>query len=179
MNSSKSKIQNKVVAKLVKVYVAWLEEQPSLGFGRAYQLGIDKTKHLVYASKDIANLCLRLKDYEQHKEFEWSGLFLSGLINKCKDEEFFLMTEHLDKQISLIGYENTKKIVVQGNTQDHTGGSMSGGSITVKGNAGQYTGSFMNGGVIKVTGTIQQISKHVFGGKIYEKDKLVRGKKDG
>src|SRR3989338_2341397 len=115
---------NPVLEQLVEIYVGWIAEK-SLIWADAYKLAVDKTKHLAYSNKDITNLCLRLKSYEQHEWFEWSGLFLSGLINKCKDEEFFLMTEHLDKEINCIGYENTKKIVVQGNTKDCTGWRMS------------------------------------------------------
>ena len=50
------------------------------------------------------------------------------------------------------------------------------GSITIKGNTQDNTGFCMTGGIIKVKGTIQQISLLWQGGKIYEKDKLVRGK---
>src|SRR3989344_1746711 len=152
---SKIKVEkNPVLEELVEIYAGWINEKLWI-WADAYQLAVDKTKHLVYSSKDISGLCLRLKDYEQHKEFEWSGLFLSGLINKCKEEKFLLMTEHLDKEISCIGYENTKKLVVQGNTENYTGWCMSGGSITIQGNTQDTTGVYMCGGSITVKGNTQ------------------------
>ena len=147
--------KNPVLEELVEIYAGWLEEKIKLGCGNAYQLCLTKTKPLVYTSKDISGLCLRLNKYEHQKQFEWSGLFLSVLINNCKDEEFLLLTDHLDKQINCIGYENTKKIVVQGNTKNYTGDSMSDGSIEVKGNTKKYTGYLMSGGSITVKGNTQ------------------------
>ena len=143
--------KNPVLEELVKIYAGWIDEK-SLIWADAYQLSVTKTKHLAYSSKDISGLCLRLKDHEQHDQFELSGVFLSGLINNCKNDEFLLMTDHLDKQIDCIGYENTKKIVVQGNTQNFTGNGMCGGSITVQGNTKNWTGWEMRGGSIIVTG---------------------------
>ena len=129
-----------VLEQLVGVYCDWLREQKTLSWKSDYSLGLNKINGLEYSCKDITKLCLKLKDYEQKERFERSGLFLSALINNCKDLEFLLLTDHLKKEIICIGYKNFKNIIIQGNTGRGTGWHMQEGIIKVQGNTGYDTG---------------------------------------
>ncbi|NYZ74132.1 hypothetical protein H0O00_03240 [Candidatus Micrarchaeota archaeon] len=110
-------------------------------------------KKLEYSAKDVENFNIALAGFQSEKMCSSkAGLFLSALINNCKDSDFVIHTNHLVESISYLGFKNTKNITVKGNTGDVVGINMKGGTITVKGNAGKEGGWGMKGGTITVEG---------------------------
>ncbi|MBI4919463.1 hypothetical protein HY837_06010, partial [archaeon] len=95
-----------------------------LNTGRFYEGYLNFLSSINYTAKDIRNLSLVLKKYETHKYFGMSGFLLSALINDCVEENFELVTRHLSKGFSYLGYRNRKNIIVIGDLEDHTGSHM-------------------------------------------------------
>ncbi len=72
------------------------------------------------------------------------------------------------------GYEmKGGSIIIEGNTGKYTGTSMSGGKIEIKKNADDSLGTHMYGGEIHVDGTIKSIGMPFYGGKIYNREKIL------
>jgi len=126
-------------------------------------------------SDSITDFSLLLGEYENNEYFEWlfTGFYLSALINKSKEQDFKIITNHLTKTISWIGYENVKNIDVNGNVGYGVGWYMEEGKITVNGNAGNLVGNGMKGGEIHLNGDYESLSRNIFGGNIYHKGKLI------
>jgi len=136
---------------------------------------------------------LLLEEHENKEYFEdFTGCYLSALINKSKDKDFKIITNYLTKTIDNIGYENAKNIVVNGNAGGLVGHEMENGKITINGNAGGMVGGGMkdgeiiiNGnagflvgedmknGEIRLNGYYIDISDYIHGGNIYHKRKLI------
>jgi hypothetical protein len=160
---------------------------------REYAKMLEVVKKSEYSAKDIENFTLALAEFQEENRFSGkAGVFLSALINNCKDSELVIRTVHLAKSINFLGYKNTKKITVKGNAGADVGHNMQGGTITVEGNAGSHVGydmeggtitvnedaggwvgHWMNGGEIRIEGKIESISNSVEHGKIYHKGKLI------
>jgi len=108
-------------------------------------------------SKEITEFSLLLVEYENKKYFEdFTGYYLSALINESKDKDFKIITNYLSKTIHYIGYENTKNIDVNGNVGGVVGEEMEGGKITVNGNARWGVGEGMKNGEITVNGNARE-----------------------
>ena len=96
---------------------------------------------------------LLLEEHENKEYFEdFTGCYLSALINKSKDKDFKIITNGLSKTIDYIGYENAKNIDVNGNAGDKVGDGMKNGEITINGNAGDEVGYYMEDGEITING---------------------------
>jgi len=127
---------------------------------------------LEYTSEDVEKFA-ELIMFQKSPGFDNLGLFLSALINNCKDTDFIIHTRHLPEELELLGYKNIKNITVEGNcglglgfrmeggriavegsTGDSPGAAMAGGDIVVKGDAGRRAGESMSGGVITVEGNV-------------------------
>jgi len=107
-------------------------------------------------SKEITEFSLLLGEYENKKYFrDFTGYYLSALINGSKEQDFKIITNYLSKTIYEIGYENTKNIDVNGNAGNWVGYEMKDGEITVNGNAGRWVGDRMKGGKITVNGNAE------------------------
>jgi len=121
-----------------------------------YDRALSLVYKLKYNSSDITKVLFALPEVRGRKYFNFNaGLFLSALINNCKDEKFVLITEHLSMAIDCIGYMNTKQITIQGNVGNYLGRSMENGLITTYGNAGDSIGFEMNGGSIIIHGNAE------------------------
>ena len=123
---------------------------------------------LVYSASDVDKFSLALAAF-QHEEFfgRKAGLFLSALINGCKDKEVIVHTGHLTLQVYDIGYANRKNLVIEANAGWNIGTDMYDGIITVMGDAGPHAGKWMNGGQITVKGDAgRHIGKKMRGGTI-------------
>jgi hypothetical protein len=158
-----------------------------------YAKMLRKVKRLEYSAKDVESFSLALVEFQKEYEFSFkAGLFLSALINNCKDSEFVIHTSHLDESIDDLGYENIKDIIVEGdvgvgfgtgmkggiimvkgNAGALLGTDMEGGSITLKGNAGKWLANDMKGGEIHLYGDIERIHGEVKHGKIFYNGKLI------
>src|SRR5208283_5959929 len=108
---------------------------------------------LEYSAKDVEVFSLALPESQGEERFgAKAGLFLSALINNCKESEFVIHTNHLAAPIEHIGFGNTKEIIIDGDVGNHAGDAMEGGSIIVIGSAGISVGIGMNNGTITVEG---------------------------
>jgi hypothetical protein len=155
-------------------------------------------KQLECSSKDVELFSLTMQEFRNEENFDIkSGMFLSALINKGKDEEYIVHTG--DIPICYLGYRNTKRMIVDGDVGDclgnrmrsgsitvdgdvglnpnGTGGmvgaSMGGGSITMNGDARAQVGYEMKGGEIHLNGDFEGIGNMIFHGKIYHKGVLI------
>lgn len=155
--------------------------------GKMHSKMLKRIEKLRYSAKDIECFSVVLSEFQGELIFSRKvGIFLSALINNCKEEEFIIHTAHLDEPIDCIGYGNRKKIIVEGDTwinlgremdageiivngdaDDSVGHSMRGGSIIVNGNAGDTIGYDMAGGSILVKGNAgNEVGHEMRGGAI-------------
>ncbi len=128
--------------------------------------------------EDITTISVCLAAFEDHPQFILVGFFLTALINEHnkytkKDIEYKIMTNHVQKKLQGIGYQNRAHIYVcknggvnlgylmhegsihgEGDCTDCVGVYMDGGTITINGSAKNYVGSSMNGGKITVWGNV-------------------------
>ena len=118
-----------------------------------YNHAADSLKKCHYSAAEIERFSIALTAFQDEITFpEKAGLFLSVLINNCKNKDCVVHTAHLAVSIDYLGYKNTKNITVEGNAGLYVGNEMKRGTITVKGNAGNLTGNRMRGGTILVKG---------------------------
>lgn len=159
----------------------------------SYNDALELVKGLKCSSAHITNLSIALAELQDDKEFRVNaGLFLSALINSCKEENFTVITKHLVERPDRIGYKSTKSITVHGNIGlgagewMHRGNIiiegdagalvglwMRGGSITINGSAGEDVGREMTGGEIHLNGGYSSLSEKIYNGDIYHKGKLI------
>jgi len=133
---------------------AWRRYGPGF-FGYSYETALKAVREISYSAADVENFCIALAEFQDEKHFsERAGYFLSALINNGKDSDYVIHTRYLGKELSQLGYKNTKNIVVNGNAGDWAGLQMGGGSITVNGNANARLGEGMRGGTIIVNGNV-------------------------
>lgn len=158
---------------------------------RGYKIGLDfwnkyhentlsLIKGIKYIAKDVTNFSISLAEFQDEEDFgERAGIFLSTLINNCKEQNFTIITEHISQPIPHLGDQNTKNIIVEGNAGNWVGWEMKKGCITVEGNAGWGVGRWMEGGMIHLEGDYKSLYNTIVGGDIYHKGKLIvkNGKK--
>jgi len=106
-----------------------------------------------YSAKEIEEFSKNLKKFENNKNFEKTGIFLSALANLSPDEIITLKVGDLGWKINYIGYRNQKTLIVDGDCGDFTGFNMTGGEIRVK-------------------GKIKSLGKNIEG-RIYKNNKLI------
>ena len=136
--------------------------------GKCYPLVFPLIKEIPYSSKNVERFSIMLADFSEEWRFSFkAGLFLSTLMNNCKDSEFVIHTRHLTPSIDFLGLENSKTIVVEGNAGVGLGLQMKGGSILVKGGAGARAGAAMEGGCIIIKGNVaEEVGDSMEGGVI-------------
>lgn len=111
---------------------------------------------MIYSARGILLFSISLAKFQGEKYFEdRAGLFLSALMNNCNGQDFTVNTQSLGIGLSYIGYQNTKNIIVDGNSGACTGQSMISGTITVNGDADFYVGQSMQGGKITINGNAE------------------------
>ncbi len=154
---------------------AWAECRIADCLDNAYVLMLGRIRALEYSAKDVESFSIALSQFQGEKDFSYykAGLFLSALINNCKEGEFVIHTAHLDEPIDALGFRNTKKITVEGGVRDDLGESMESGTIIVKGNAGSYIANRMRGGVLRIDGDYDEVSVHFHGGKLFWGEVLI------
>ncbi len=148
---------------------------------------LEKIRNIECTSKDIEDFSIVLSEFQGESRFSSkAGLFLSALINKCKEDDFVIHTTHLYESIVFIGYHNTKNItvdghvgnwigaeiesgtiMVDGDAHDYVGYHMAGGSIVVEGNAGAAVGSDLQNGSITIRGNARAVGDDMRGGEIH------------
>ena len=106
-----------------------------------------------YSAKEIDEFSKNLSKFENKKNFERSGLFLSALVNMSPDNNITLNIGNIGSKINYIGFRNKKILIINGD-------------------CGDFTGLDMNGGELRVNGRIKSLGR-VLNGKIYRKNKMV------
>jgi hypothetical protein len=106
-----------------------------------------------YNSKEIETFSLLIPKYQNFEGFNsYAGLFLSALITKSEDNDFIVHTKTLENPPILIGYRNSKNIVIKGNAGSYLGRSMKKGRIIAEGNVESNVGHNMEEGLIEIIG---------------------------
>lgn len=154
-------------------------------------------RKLNYTKDDLQPFCDRLKKFECVPYFQWTGAYLSALVNNVikENEEIILKLPDTIRYMSYMGTHLSKgrlvveanlgdftasdlsggELVVKGSVEDHTGFRMSGGELKVLKNARNYTGPFMTGGKISVRGTAgEHTGYEMKGGEIHANKILSR-----
>jgi len=133
-----------------------------------YRRMLAEISGLGYSAKDVEIFSIALAEFQCEKKFsERAGLFLSALINNCEADEFAITTRHLTEHISILGFQNKKKIRVEGDIADNAGWQTESGTLIVNGNAAKNVGAFMSGGAIIVNGNAGgDIGNSMWGGNI-------------
>ncbi len=170
-------VENPVLDKVFKKYESFLKN--GLKHSSSYKLVSTESVHdslckklrgICCSAQDIRNFSFGIKNYESSEVFAASGLFLSVLINKSFEEDFEIVTAHLNKLINCVGYKNEKNVVVNGDLGESAGVRQIGGSLRVKGSVDGSVGSRMTGGKIIVNKDITGlVGYELQGGKIYVK----------
>lgn len=154
----------------------------------SYSKALSLLKGLKYSSKDIETFSIALAEFQEEKDFEHrAGVFLSVLINSCKEKDFTIITKHLLKKTDCIGYLNTKNITIYGDAGGYVGSDMGrgrilvkgsvgisaglkmkGGELIIEGDSGKWVGTEMTGGEITIKGDVgPEVGTQMSGGKIY------------
>jgi hypothetical protein len=121
-----------------------------------YTRVLDALKGIHYSSADVEKFSVALVEFQNEDYFRLAaGMFLSALINNCKDNDFVINVRHLTEKIWRLGYQNTKNIIVSGDIGANLGLEMKCGTITVEGNADGLVGTDMEGGSIFVKGSVK------------------------
>src|SRR3989338_823431 len=108
-----------------------------------------------YSAEDVEKFSIALAEFQEESGFSAkAGIFLSALINNGTDEDYIIHTNHLTQTINLLGYENTKNVIIDGNLGVFTFYKMKTGQVKVNGNVDNYIGKLMAGGQIIVNGNI-------------------------
>ncbi|MDD5171804.1 MAG: hypothetical protein PHF60_02095 [Candidatus ainarchaeum sp.] len=125
------------------------------------------------SSGDVEKFCVALVEFQGEENFEEkAGVFLSALMNHGTDEDYRIVTRHLDRLLGYIGYRNIKNITVEGDVRDMLGNAMEGGRIVVNGNTGHDTAHAIHGGEIHINGDCKGLGD-IYGGMIHQNGKLI------
>jgi hypothetical protein len=154
---------------------AWLNVRLKDGVVATYYArALKQITGISYSSANVEKFSVALAEFQNEDHFRLAaGLFLSALINNCKDNDFVINTGHFSEGIDALGYKNTKNLTVVGDVGNFLGDSMQCGTITVEGNAGGVVGAWMTGGEIHIDGSYRYLSENIISGKIYHKGKLI------
>ena len=99
-----------------------------------------------------------LVKFQEHWNFSQSaGIFLSALVNSCKEDNFTIRLCNILATIDSFGFKNRKNVVVFGDQRDNFGQYMENGSLTLYGNAQHALGSNLGGGSIIIHGNVGTI----------------------
>ncbi len=183
----------KLVEEEVKDLV-WLVEHSRVV--KAYSAAVKSIRELHYDSDDIEEFCAEL-DSSNRIPYMISGpagIYLSALVNHAQEDRIVLPLKDYQRAFHFVGYRlpDGKTLILQGDVGDFVGAGLSGGRLVVEGsvgnwcgagmlkgeiqvmeNSGQNTGEWMRGGEIHVEGRIRSVGKTLFGGRIFQRGKLV------
>ncbi len=197
---AKEKVMDQIVDGYLKLVDAevkdlvWLVEHSRVV--KAYSSALRTIRELEYDVDDIEELCLEL-DKGGRIPYLISGpagIYLSALCNNAKEEKIHLRLFELKRTFHFLGYRlpEGKTLTLEGEVGDFIGAGLSGGKLVIEGSTGnwagagmmkgelhinehtgQNTGEWMRGGEIHVDGRIRGVGKTVFGGRIYQRGKLI------
>jgi len=174
--------------------MVWLVEH--IGVVRAYGAAVKTIREVPYEKEDIEEFCAELggSDKMPYMISGPSGIYISALVNHCRDERVVLEMEQCPRTFHFMGYRlpEGKTLVVRGNLGDFAGADLSGGRLVVVGSTGDWcgagmtegqilvtnstghkTGEWMRGGEIRVDGRVQGVGSTQYGGKIFQQGRLI------
>ncbi len=197
---AKEKVMDQIIQGYLKLVDAevkdlvWLVEHSRVV--KAYSAALRTIRELDYDIDDIEELCLEL-DKGGRIPYLISGpagIYLSALCTNAKEEKIRLRLYELKRTFHFLGYRlpEGKTLVLEGEVGDFIGAGLSGGKLVIEGSTGnwagagmmkgelfitehtgQNTGEWMRGGEIHVDGRIRGVGKTIFGGRIYQRGKLI------
>jgi len=182
------KVKERVMEQIIDGYLKLVEEE--------VKDLVWLVEHLDYDIDDIAELCLEL---DKGGKIPYlisgpAGIYISALCNNSKEENIRLRLNEFKRTYHFLGYRlpEGKTLVLEGDVGDFIGAGLPGGRLVVEGStgnwagagmmkgelfitehAGQNTGEWMRGGEIHCEGRIRGIGKTIFGGRIYQRGKLI------
>jgi hypothetical protein len=174
--------------------LVWLVEHSRVV--KAYSAAVKSIRDLKYDSDDVEEFCAELDSSNKipYMISGPAGIYLSALVNHAHEQRIVLRLRDYQRTFHFLGYRlpEGKNLVLQGEVGDFIGAGLSGGDLIVEGStgnwcgagmmkgkilvtehAGQNTGEWMRGGEIHVDGRIRSVGKTLFGGKIYQRGKLL------
>jgi hypothetical protein len=121
-----------------------------------YDTCLQRVQPIDYSAEDIQELC-DMDDLSQNVAFEQIGplgIYLSALINACKERHFSLQVGHIKNPLHFLGFrlEAEKRLSIHGDVGHFTGAGLRGGYLKVTGATGSWCGADMTGGRIEITG---------------------------
>ena len=171
------KKNNFVLEDIICLFKTYLEKESfSLAnfFGNSHKndayLNIyKKIKDYEFNSEHLTPFIELVSLYQDNDGFSNAlGLFLSALINACKEDNLEIITSGLDVPINMLGYKNKKSFEVFGDVGLGFGESMDSGEVVVNGNAGSHLAYRMSGGSIILKGNAKN-----YLGCLMESSKLI------
>jgi formylmethanofuran dehydrogenase subunit C len=174
--------------------LVWLVEHSRVV--KAYSAAVKSIRELEYDSDDVDEFCSEL---DSSKKIPYmisgpAGIYVSALVNHVQEDRIVLRLKDYQRTFHFLGYRlpEGKTLVLQGDVGDFIGAGLSGGRLVAEGSTGnwcgagmmkgeiiitehtgQNTGEWMRGGEIHVDGRIRSVGKTLFGGRIYQKGKLL------
>ena len=169
---------------------------------KTYNTAVKRIQGLHYDQDDIEEFCGELDSSNKipYMIAGPAGIYVSALINQLREDRIVLRLRDFQKSFHLFGYRLPvgKTLELQGDVGDFTGAGLAGGRLVVEGSAGNWcgagmmqgeilvtgtagwkTGEWMQAGEIHVEGWIRGVGKNIFGGKVYERGKLIAPRESG
>jgi hypothetical protein len=141
---------------LKQLRVALSKFRTIVAYGSDYLRAVSLVQRIKCSSNDVTSFSISLAEFQDEKSFSnRAGLFLSALINESKAKNFTIITEHLEQRINLLGFNNRKNIIIQGDAGNWVGSGMKAGTITVQGNTEDWVGAHMEDGTILLQGNTE------------------------
>ncbi len=171
---------------LIKLYESWLEDIPkrsSVGpYTNFYTNATDRffkapiTDISDLSVKDITLFSLKLQKYESIPNFDYTGFFISAVINyhyretKSK-KEYIIFTKNLSKKVAGIGYNNYANVQIIGDVGNRTANHMGGGTLHIQGNALSNCCEHLQNGTVIIDGDIPSYNfcSNMINGNVYVK----------
>ncbi len=140
------------------------------------------TDEKLYTPEEITSFCILAENLQSDIKFHMFGNVLSALVkyhqNRTKyTNEYTIITNHLQRDLCYLGYENTSNIRVMGNVGANPFMKMKSGNVYIEGDAQRNFAEKISGGNLILNGTVQgNVGRTQTGGTItIKKDVLGSG----
>ena len=186
--------EDKTVQRMLDLYSDWLKEgqrdswrsvakvRITLDWDQAYWCAKwaleDLLQEVVYDATQVRTFSALISAFQDKERFSLSGVFLSALVELGDEQEYELVTAHLDDPLDWLGYMNIKDMTILGDAGDYLGFAMQAGSVRLLGDAGENVGECMQSGSLWMKGDYACIGSQREGGSIYHKGVLIEVKPD-
>jgi hypothetical protein len=122
-----------------KLFVSQLERTPfAMDISEEYAKAERAAKYVRASASEIRDFSIGIVKYQEIRDggyfYFLAGVFLSALINTSPDNDFLVVTRHLESRLRYLCYMNTKNVTVQGDIDLFELYPMPKGSLTVDGN---------------------------------------------